>query len=104
MIEWLFPGWSNPALVASVAAARLLLDLTVLVAVLMVSVLRPGGPGRAGSNAELLAQGLLLVLGGYATSANPSTARWIAFGAVALAVLATALPAVVLYGEATVAP
>ena len=126
MFDWLFPRWSNPALVTATVAVRLLLDaalvwlvvrasgqrsrpaivgaaLTVLSAVLMAWVLRTG-EGRLASYLELAFQGVLVGLAGYATRQNPSRGRWRVFVAVALAVVLLLVPAVVLYGEATVAP
>lgn len=127
VFEWLFPNWSNPAAVAAVVGLRLLVDtglvglvatatgrrsrrsvgvaaLTVLSAVLMVSVLRPGGAGQPGSYVELSLQFVLLGLAGHATYENPSTRRWIAFVVLAVGAVLLLLPAIVLYGEATVAP
>lgn len=126
MFDWLFPQWSNPALVTAVVALRLLLDaalvwlvarangrrsrlailgaaLTVLSAALMVSVLRTG-EGRLASYMELASQGVLVGLAGYTTYRNPSRRRWWTFVAVTLVVVLLLVPAIVLYGEATVAP
>lgn len=126
MIDWLFPQWSNPALVMAVVALRLPFDaalvglmmrangrrsclailgaaLTVLSAVLMVWVLQTG-EGRLASYLELALQGVLVGLAGYATYRNPSRRRWRAFVLVAFVVTILLMPAVVLYGEATVAP
>ena len=126
MFEWLFPNWSNPAAVTAVVALRLGLDLalvaivvrtrgsrsrlailgaalTLLSGVAMVWVLRTG-EGRAASFLELGFQVVLFGLAGYATYANPSRRRWLAFLAVAVPVVVLLVPAVVLYGEATVAP
>lgn len=127
MLDWLFPNWSDPATVAAVVVLRLLLDvalvafvaraagrrsratvlgaaLTLLSAILMVSVLRPGGAGQFGSYLELAFHGVLLGLGGYAAYGERSTRRWLEFAALAFAALVLLLPAIVLYGEATVAP
>ena len=126
MFEWLFPNWSSPAAVTGLVALRLGLDvalvaivvrtrgphsrlailgaaLTLLSAVAMVWVLRTG-QGRPASLLEFGFQFSLLALAGYATRANPSRRRWLAFLAVAVPVVFLLVPAVVLYGEATVAP
>lgn len=127
MFEWLFPGWSSPATVAATVGVRLLLNAALVGLVartagrdagltlaaagatlastgLMVAVLRPGGPGTAGTYADLLLQAALLAVAGYVAYASPKRTDRIAFAAVALGVVGVALPTVVLYGEATVAP
>ena len=126
VLEWLFPNWSSPVGVAAIATSRLLVDaklvwlvaradgrrsriailgaaLTVLSAVSMVWVLRTG-EGRLAVLLDLAFQGALVGLAGYATRRNPSAGRWPAFAAVALVAIVVLLPALVLYGGATVAP
>ena len=126
MFEWLFPNWSSPVAVTAVVALRLGLDValvglvvwtrgrrsrlaifgaasTLLSAVAMVWVLRTG-EGRLASFLELGFQVVLIGLAGYATYTEPSRRRWLAFVAVAVPVVVLLVPAVVLYGEATVAP
>lgn len=127
MFDVLFPNWSNPAAVAAVVALRVLVDaglvalvaggtgmqsrrtvgavvLTLLSATLMASVLRPGGAEQLGSYVELSFHLALFVLAGHATYSDPSRRRWLAFVALAVGAFLLLLPAVVLYGEATVAP
>ena len=127
MFDWLFPNWSSPVTVAAIVALRLLVDtglvaavarstqprsrptaaaaaLTFVSTLLMVSVLRPGGAGRTGSYVEIGLQFVLLGVAGYATYENPSTRRWATFAALAGGAILLLLPAIVLYGEATVAP
>lgn len=69
----------------------------------MVWVLRTG-EGRLASYLELAFQGVLVGLAGYAIYRNPFRRRWLVFAAVVVVALVLLLPAIVLYGEATVAP
>jgi hypothetical protein len=130
MLEWLFPGWSNPALLLAFVAARVAVNalLTALVAgavgrrsrrvtamaawtvgsaLLQVLLLRPGGLGLGSSYVELGGQLVLLVLAGgtlYARGDGQPPARRVA-GLLALLVgLGLLLFTIPLYGEAFVAP
>lgn len=127
MFDWLFPAWSSPARVAAFFLVRTLVDvtlvallartagprsrrmiaggaLTVLAAVLMLSVLRPGGPGRTAGNLDLVLQVVLLAVAGHAVWQDPSRRRWVTYALLLAGSVALLLPTVVLYGEATVAP
>lgn len=127
MFEWLFPNWSNPAAVVALVAARVGVDAaltaavadavgrrslpavgaataTLLSGVLMVLVLRPGGPGLRASYVELLLQVGLVVVAGYVAYAHRSTARRATVAAAGTGVLALLLVSVPIYGEALVAP
>jgi len=127
VFEPLFPNWSSPAaiagfvalvaasnaaLVALVATAswgdrrRTALAATVAVASVAaaVSVVRVGGLGTVGGNAELLARLVLILAAGHAVVSRPTAVR-IAAGAVAVGgALVLLVFTVPLYGEATVAP
>ncbi|WP_313692913.1 hypothetical protein [Halorarum halobium] len=128
MFEWLFPTWTNPALLALLvglrAAANVALTalvarsrppkagsvvtvgaaaLTVLSAALSVLVLR-GDLGLGASYLEFAVQVVLVVAGGYAVRSNGSTRQVRAAllaAACAIGLLLVTIPA---YGEATVAP
>lgn len=127
MFEWLFPNWSNPALLAVLVAARVVVDAslaatvadalgpgslparatvaaTVLAAVSMVLVLRPGGLGLRASYVDLLLQVALVVVAGYVAYAHPSSFRRVAVVLAGTGAIALILVAVPLYGEALVAP
>lgn len=127
MFDWLFPTWSNPALLAAVVAARGLLDasltaivgdalgyrspltlaaaaVTLLSVVVMVLVLRPGTLGHRASLVEIAGQLGLVAVGAYAVYANPSTGRIVGVALVSVGILALAGLTIPLYGEATVAP
>lgn len=126
MFGWLFPEWSNPALLTAIVGARACVNvglttivakstsvtsrftvvtavLTVLSAVLVVTVLR-GGLGLDASYLEFLLQITLLVLAGYVVASNPESRRLGVTVALSLGAVALLLITIPLYGEATVAP
>lgn len=126
MFEWLFPHWSNPALLAAIVGARIFINmvltmivaqstsatsrstvamavLTALSAVLMVTVLR-GSLGLNASYLEFVLQLILLILTGYAIASNPEDGRWRVTVAISLGAILLLLIMIPLYGEATVAP
>lgn len=126
MFEWLFPGWTNPHVLALLVGARLLFDagLTAVVArslgvrssataaaagasvcsaATTVLVLR-GVFGTHAANVELLVQLGLVVLAGVAASRRRATGTLLGFALAAAGALVLGLLAVPLYGEATVAP
>lgn len=127
MFDWLFPNWSNPTFLTALLTVRTLLNaslttviadaigskspltavaagVTLLSAVVMVLVLRPGVLGHRASLAELVAQLGLLGIAGYAVYTNPSTQRLVVAGLVSFFALALVVLMIPLYGEATVAP
>jgi hypothetical protein len=122
VFDALLPGWNAPARVAAVLAAWLLVDATLvavaaragdraLLAAAALAALSAGGAvvvvrthgGRALGNAALLARVALLVLAGAAVRSG-SRRRLLAFAGALVGSLVLALPVVVLFGEATVAP
>ncbi|QLG62187.1 hypothetical protein [Halorarum salinum] len=126
MFEWLFPTWTNPAVLALIVGARTLANgaLAVLVArsrspgtaitgvaaglallstALTVSVLR-GDLGLGASYLEFAVQVALVGLAGVAVRSNPSTGRWRATALAAFCAVGLLLITIPLYGEATVAP
>lgn len=127
MLEALFPGWSNPAVLAALVALRISVNgLLVAVvaatvgrdapatavsagaalcsAVLVVTVLRPGGPGLNASYVELLAQLVVLGCAGYAAYSSREPRRALALGLVGALALLLGLYTIPIYGEAFVAP
>ena len=121
----MFPGWSNPAGLVALVAARFVVNLSaslvaaralrspfpaiavggaVVSLLLAVAVIRPGLAGIRASYVEALLQFGIVALTVYA--GYTSSSRWVTVAAAAVALLALAGLAVSLpiYGEATVAP
>lgn len=126
MFEWLFPTWTNPAVLALIVGARALVNatLTTLVAesrgptagftivaavftllstAISVPVLR-GDPGLDASYLEFVVQVALVSLAGYVVYSSPSTRRARATILTAFCAIALLIVVIPLYGEATVAP
>ncbi|WP_224333957.1 hypothetical protein [Haloprofundus halobius] len=127
MFEWLFPGWSNPLAMTVFVGLRVLLNvaLTVLTArsvgrrapstllvgvgtlvsaVMMVLLLRPGVLGYSASFVEFALQLLLVALAGYAAFAAGSKQRRVTTVTIIVGAIALLLFTVPIYGEAFVAP
>jgi hypothetical protein len=127
MFDWLFPGWSNPGIVAAFVALRAVVNglLTALVArvegarsrltalvgglsglsvVMVVLVLRPGTLGHPASYVELMVGSLVPLLSGVAVYRHRTRVRLLSYLALLVPCLFFLLWTVVLYGEAFVAP
>lgn len=127
VFEWLFPNWSNPAIITALVGLRIVLNLffvaltahatgvrtryTMLVAglaivsaTILVLALRPGMLGRRASYIEILTQTLIVTCAGYAVYSNPTLYRWIAFAIVFIVAILFLLIMIPIYGEAFVAP
>ncbi|KTG09146.1 hypothetical protein AUR64_15230 [Haloprofundus marisrubri] len=127
MFEWLFPGWSNPFAMVVFVSLRILLNaaltgltarsagrrspLTLLVgagtlvsAVMVVLLLRPGGLGYTASFVEFALQLVIVALAGYAVLSTDSKRRRVTTATTIVGALALLLFSVPIYGEAFVAP
>ena len=127
MFHWLFPNWSNPALLAATVGIRILLNcglvavvasstgrtsvptiygaiFTPLSAGVTVLILRPGVLGLPASYFDLLGQLVFIVIAGYAVFRNRTRKRLVAFAVVGSGATLLMLWMVPVYGEALVAP
>lgn len=127
MFESLFPTWSNPFAIAILVLVRTLLNVfltaivahaagiratltavvaagTVISAVMMVLLLRPGVLGHAASYVEMSLQVGLIAVAGYVVYTHDSGVHWLVAVIVSLGSIAMLVFTIPVYGEAFVAP